>query len=480
MKKKPWFILLAALVLLSLALPAIADDVPEFTIAVRRNAQQYISQDELPFWQKVQEDLGIKINWIEIPSTSVTEKVNLMLAGGDLPDAFIYCVSNDMLANYYDQDVFLCVDDYIDTAMPNLSNIFEQRPQYRALATLPDGHMYGFPYIEEMYGLVLTPGPFFINTVWLEKVGKEMPTTVEEFKDVLMAFRDAGDLNGNGIADEIPYTLDFGNTNSFDSYDTFNQFCNAFGMQNTAAGRANDYLAIVDGKVVFTAADPAYRDTCKFFNELYTENLIDINAFTPGADRSIPPFSSVISSSDVAIYGVFSMWNILTYMQDADVAAQYAPLPRMTGPTGRKTGEVVNLSEMQEAARFVITTECEDPDTLIKLADYIYKPEISVQANNGMAGLECEYGVYRWQGTELAPVRVLRAETSSRWQDSPDGSYSFAIVYDNRILRATVTDYPDGVYEGRVIWEKEFELEAEDFDGAEVWEEMRGALTAGL
>ena len=102
------------------------------------------------------------------------------------------------------------------------------------------------------------------------------------------------------------------------------------------------------------------------------------------------------------------------------------------------------------------------------------------QANNCMAGLECEYGVYRWQGTELAPVRVLRAETSSRWQDSPDGSYSFAIVYDNRILRATVTDYPDGVYEGRVIWEKEFELEAEDFDGAEVWEEMRGALTAGL
>lgn len=102
MKKKPWFILLAALVLLSLALPAIADDVPEFTIAVRRNAQQYISQDELPFWKMVQEDLGIKINWIEIPSTSVTEKVNLMLAGGDLPDAFIYCVSNDMLANYYD------------------------------------------------------------------------------------------------------------------------------------------------------------------------------------------------------------------------------------------------------------------------------------------------------------------------------------------------------------------------------------------
>lgn len=440
MKKKPWFILLAALVLLSLALPAIADDVPEFTIAVRRNAQQYINQDELPFWQKVQEDLGIKINWIEIPSTSVTEKVNLMLAGGDLPDAFIYCVSNDMLANYYDQDVFLCVDDYIDTAMPNLSNIFEQRPQYRALATLPDGHMYGFPYIEEMYGLVLTPGPFFINTVWLEKVGKEMPTTVEEFKDVLMAFRDAGDLNGNGLADEIPYTLDFGNTNSFDSYDTFNQFCNAFGMQNTAAGRANDYLAIVDGKVVFTAADPAYRETCKFFNELYTENLIDINAFTPGADRSIPPFSSVISSSDVAIYGVFSMWNILTYMQDADVAAQYAPLPRMTGPTGRKTGEVVNLSEMQEAARFVITTECEDPDTLIKLADYIYKPEISVQANNGMAGYLMQYDENGCLRENMDENGNLIFPEGSGWKNTNDARYN---TRGEKMASAVLNEYYD-------------------------------------
>lgn len=117
------------------------------------------------------------------------------------------------------------------------------------------------------------------------------------------------------------------------------------------------------------------------------------------------------------------------------------------------------------------------------LANYSLDAEkgyVLSHANNGLAGLECEVGIYRWEGLELKPVRVLKAETRSQRQDSPDGSYSFAIVYDTRILHATVTDYPDGVYEGRVIWEKEFELEAEDFDGAEVWEEMRGALTAGL
>lgn len=102
------------------------------------------------------------------------------------------------------------------------------------------------------------------------------------------------------------------------------------------------------------------------------------------------------------------------------------------------------------------------------------------QANNGLAGLECEVGIYRWEGLELKPVRVLKAETRSQWQDSPDGSYSFAIVYDTRILHAAVTDYTADVYEGSVIWEKDFSMEEEGFDGAQTWDEMDAALTAGL
>lgn len=422
--KKLFSLLVAMMMILSMVPASAETEVPEFTIAVRRNAQQYISQDEIPFWQMVQKDLGIKINWIEIPASSINEKTNLMLAGGDLPDAFIYCTTNDMISNYYDQDVFVAVDEYLDD-MPYLTSIFEQRPEYKALATFPDGHMYGFPYIEEMYGLVLTNGPVFINAAWLEKVGKEMPTTVEEFKDVLIAFRDAGDLNGNGIDDEIPYTLSFGNTNSFDSYDTFNMFCNAFGMQHTAGGaRANDYLAIVDGEVVFTGADEAFRDTCKFFNELYKENLIDINSFAPAADKSVAHYTSVLSASDVAVYGCFGIWNINTFMQNEEVLAQYKPLPRLVGPSGKKTGEVLNYSEMQDVARFVITTECEDIETMIKLADYIYKPEISVQANNGMAGYVMMYdedGCLRENFDENG--KIIYPEGSG-WTSTNDARYN--------------------------------------------------------
>ena len=43
----------------------------------------------------------------------------------------------------------------------------------------------------------------WINKTWLENLGLEMPTTTEEFENVLKAFKDQ-DPNGNGVADETP------------------------------------------------------------------------------------------------------------------------------------------------------------------------------------------------------------------------------------------------------------------------------------
>ena len=93
----------------------------------------------------------------------------------------------DMAVQYSDQGIFIPTEDLIRQYVLRLATIYEEHPEYKQGSTTPNGHSFGFPYIEEMYGLVRTPGPFMINTQWLEKVGKEMPTTIDEFVDCLRA-----------------------------------------------------------------------------------------------------------------------------------------------------------------------------------------------------------------------------------------------------------------------------------------------------
>ena len=91
---------------------------------------------------------------------------------------------------------------------PNLTALAEKRPELLATATMPDGHIYGLPGISEMgyidddgtyIGIGAIPQFTSINKDWLEKVGMEMPTTLDELHDVLVAFKE-NDCNGNGDA----------------------------------------------------------------------------------------------------------------------------------------------------------------------------------------------------------------------------------------------------------------------------------------
>ena len=77
----------------------------------------------------------------------------------------------------------------------------EDREDILQATTMADGNIYGFAaYEPETWNL--TPNRMFINRAWLDKLGLEVPTTTDELKTVLEAFRD-GDPNGNGVQDEI-------------------------------------------------------------------------------------------------------------------------------------------------------------------------------------------------------------------------------------------------------------------------------------
>ncbi|VKL16116.1 ABC transporter substrate-binding protein [Streptococcus pneumoniae] len=100
--------------------------------------------------QRLEKETGVHIDWTNYQS-DFAEKRNLDISSGDLPDAIHNDGASDVdLMNWAKKGVIIPVEDLIDKYMPNLKKILDEKPEYKALMTAPDGHIYSFPWIEEL------------------------------------------------------------------------------------------------------------------------------------------------------------------------------------------------------------------------------------------------------------------------------------------------------------------------------------------
>ena len=104
-----------------------------------------------------------------------------------------------------------------------------------------------------------------------------MPTTYEEFYNALVAMRD-GDPDGNGENDTIP--LSGYQTVSGSSAGGYTVDCFVAGPLGISFSNAKDMWQVVDGKLVFVAEHPNYKQYVANMNKLYTEGLLDNEYYT--------------------------------------------------------------------------------------------------------------------------------------------------------------------------------------------------------
>ena len=130
--------------------PVMDTDQTEFTIIGGQSALSP-GYDNNEVLNQLQDNVGIKISWNTM-SDSLSEQVNIHIAGGDLPDAFMGVgFSNYDLATYGDDGTFIDLTPYInEDVMPNLTAILEEHPEIRAAITMADGKIYGLPAGEQM------------------------------------------------------------------------------------------------------------------------------------------------------------------------------------------------------------------------------------------------------------------------------------------------------------------------------------------
>ena len=93
--------------------------------------------DTLEFLWPIEEKTNIKINWEVMIAADSAEKVNLMLASGDMPDAFYGGVSLTNEKITLNSERFRPLEDLIEAYAPNIQKMMNAEPDTRAVMTSP-------------------------------------------------------------------------------------------------------------------------------------------------------------------------------------------------------------------------------------------------------------------------------------------------------------------------------------------------------
>ena len=159
--------------------------------------------DTMNMWKKYQEMTNIKLDFTDVlAAEGYDEKKSLMWASNEYPDIFVRAfLNNTEIVKYGSMGILAPLEELIPEYAPNLQKLIDEDPAILSRITAPDGHIYALPAIFTL--TAARDDKFWINTSWLEQVGKEIPTTVDELEDVLRAFKGV-DFNENGEADEYP------------------------------------------------------------------------------------------------------------------------------------------------------------------------------------------------------------------------------------------------------------------------------------
>lgn len=334
---------------------------------------------------KMQEEAGIQIDW-NCMSDSLAEQVNIRIAGGEYPDAFMGVGFNNYdLTNYGQDGTFIDLSPYItEEYMPNLTKILEEHPEIRTAITMSDGCIYGLPAGEKMgtaaigadedYNIYTIPQFSMINKAWLDDLGLEVPTTLDELHDVLVAFQEndmSAKYYGNDPGSTIPMST------GFDQWCWGqNIFYAGFGFTNWPNDVINDLVLNDDGTVEFVCADEKYRDAVTYFHDWYEEGLMDPEMFSQDDTQ-------LMSKCSQGYVGVSTWWYIDELM--GEYADDYVFLPILDGPDGTHN-VTVRSGGATNSGNLSITSACESPINLLKFFDQWYDPENVMQLQYGPIG----------------------------------------------------------------------------------------------
>ena len=366
--------------------------------------------NSMKLFQKMEEITNIHINWTYGATSNYDSLRAAQWQSNTRPDAFFLWNPADEVMEYGEQGVIYPLDTYINDYAPYYKEILGRDEKYVKTATMNDGNMYSFLSINN----VPRDQTFkqYINKKWLENLNLSMPTTVEEYYNVLSKFK-TDDPNGNGIPDEIPLS-------SASLFQSRNFLMSAFGYVSTGMELDNE------GELVYVPSTDAYRAYLTYANSLYKNGLLDNNTFIM-QERDLAAKGNIVGSFDAAAA------YLVAGMENND---DYAAIPPLTSSLNSQKMWLGFHTTTPEA--LIIPKSSPYVKEIVRWMDFLYSP------------LGIQLQAFGEEGVDFI------------WKDEQKTSFTFPVPSNKSIeeYRGTITP---GVGLGQVaFWDQDFVLKEDN------------------
>lgn len=397
-----------------------------------RNA--YVYKEDWPVFQKAAELTNVTLEGVAPSSATDTQEVfNLLMASGELPDIIEGNNLRDDFIKYGLEGAFVPLQDLIAEHAPNIQAFIDEHPYVQTFASGPDGNMYFIPYVPD--GGV--GKGYYIRQDWLDAVGKESPTNVDELYEVLKAFADE-DPNGNGQKDEIPYFSRHVSENFRDNEAT--RLVHFWGART-------DFFVDDSGKVQHGFATEAFKTGITNVAKWYAEGLIDPEIYTRGGKARDIALGNNIGGMTHDWFGSSASYN--NKLAEEIPGFSFVPI----APPADINGDVWEefSRDLVKPDGWAITVANENPIETIKYFDFWFSEEGRRLMNFGIEGTHYDMV----DGQPIFKDEVLNGDTSVQsqlWEvgaQVPIGffqDFAYEIQTYNEIAKMGVNMYTDNNY----------------------------------
>lgn len=255
----------------------------------------------------------------------------------------------------------------IDNYCPNLKAYLEANPDVDRMIKTDDGAYYCFPFIRGGEKLKTSTG-LMVRGDWLEELGMEVPKTMDEWYEVLTAFKEK-----KGAA--APFTYQYSSLGLTDN----NPFAYAYGAPRS-------FYIGDDGKVHYGAIEDGYREYLKTMNKWMSEGLLDVDLATLTGDQVAAKVTNGTAGASFGWCGSnLGTWTSAGKATTESFSLVPAPYPTLESGAKPEFGQKDNAYVNMGGA--VITTSCKDVELAARLLDYAYSEEGHMLFNFGIEGV---------------------------------------------------------------------------------------------